>query len=455
MATITRENIGQLNDKLTVNLSKEDYMPSFEKSLKTYAKNANIPGFRKGMVPSSLVKKMYGQSVFTEEVLRTVEKELNSYVTNEKLDILAQPLPFENDSRQLDMNNPGDYAFAFEIGLKPDININLGDLKGTFYKIQVEDNVVEDEVNRLRSRYGKMTEPETVSNEEDVLNVKFAEADSEGNAVEGGIEKDNSLLVKYFAPEVREQLMGKKKDDTILIQLNKAFEDKERDFVMEDLGLDKADAAAAEKFFNLTITKIGFVEKAELNEEFFKGIYPEGNVTNEEEFRNAVKADIQKYYDAQSSNQLQDQLYHYLIDHVQVEFPEKFLKRWLEVGSEKAKTPEEAEKELPSFLNQLKWTLISSKLINENSITVERDEVKDYAIRQISSYMQGQNLGDMPWLDEYANRMLNDQKFVEETYMRLQTEKLFKLLEEKANKTEEPISLEDFEKKVHDHHHHH
>lgn len=455
MATITRENIGQLNDKLTVNLSKEDYMPSFEKSLKTYAKNANIPGFRKGMVPSSLVKKMYGQSVFTEEVLRTVEKELNSYVTNEKLDILAQPLPFENDSRQLDMNNPGDYAFAFEIGLKPNININLGDLKGTFYKIQVEDNVVEDEVNRLRSRYGKMTEPETVSNEEDVLNVKFAEADSEGNAVEGGIEKDNSLLVKYFAPEVREQLMGKKKDDTILIQLNKAFEDKERDFVMEDLGLDKADAAAAEKFFNLTITKIGFVEKAELNEEFFKGIYPEGNVTNEEEFRNAVKADIQKYYDAQSSNQLQDQLYHHLIDHVQVEFPEKFLKRWLEVGSEKAKTPEEAEKELPSFLNQLKWTLISSKLINENSITVERDEVKDYAIRQISSYMQGQNLGDMPWLDEYANRMLNDQKFVEETYMRLQTEKLFKLLEEKANKTEEPISLEDFEKKVHDHHHHH
>ncbi|MGN6213516.1 trigger factor, partial [Parafilimonas sp.] len=235
MATITRENIGQLNDKLTVNLSKEDYMPSFEKSLKTYAKNANIPGFRKGMVPSSLVKKMYGQSVFTEEVLRTVEKELNSYVTNEKLDILAQPLPFENDSRQLDMNTPGDYAFAFEIGLKPDININLGDLKGTFYKIQVEDNVVEDEVNRLRSRYGKMTEPETVSNEEDVLNVKFTEADAEGNAVEGGIEKDNSLLVKYFAPEVREQLMGKKKDDTILIQLNKAFEDKERDFVMEDL----------------------------------------------------------------------------------------------------------------------------------------------------------------------------------------------------------------------------
>src|ERR1044072_4379483 len=125
MATVTRENIGNLNEKLTVNLAKEDYLPSFEKSLKSYAKNANIPGFRKGMVPSGLIKKMYGQSVFTDEILRTVEKELNKYVTDEKLDIFAQPLPFENDSRQLDMNNPGDYAFAFEIGLKPELDINM------------------------------------------------------------------------------------------------------------------------------------------------------------------------------------------------------------------------------------------------------------------------------------------------------------------------------------------
>lgn len=454
MATVTRENIGNLNDKLTVNLSREDYMPSFEKSLKTYAKNANIPGFRKGMVPSSLVKKMYGQSVFTDEVLRTVEKELNNYVVSEKLDIFAQPLPFENDSRQLDMNNPGEYAFGFEIGLKPELDVNLNELKGTFYKIQVTDEVIDDEINRLRSRYGKMTEPETVSNDEDVLNVKFTETDAEGNAVEGGIVKDNSLLLKYFTPETQEKLKGSKKDDTILIQLNTAFEDKERDFVVEDLGLDKADAANAEKYFNLTITKIGFVEKAELNEDLFKAVYPEGNVTNEEELRNAVKEEVQKYYDKQSSNQLQDQLYHHLVDHTNIDFPEKFLKRWLEEGSEKAKTSEEAEKELPSFLSQLKWTLISSKLINDNEIKVEPEEIKDYAIRQIASYMQGQSFGDMPWLDEYANRMMKDKKFVEETYMRLQTEKLFELMEAKTNKTEEPITLEEFEKKVHHHHHH-
>src|SRR5215213_6852594 len=117
MATVSRENIGLLNDKLTVKLSKEDYLPAFEQSLKKYAKTANIPGFRKGMVPTGMIKKMYGTSVFTDEVFRSVEKELNNYLQQEKLEIFAQPLPLDTDARQFDMNNPADYTFAFEIGL--------------------------------------------------------------------------------------------------------------------------------------------------------------------------------------------------------------------------------------------------------------------------------------------------------------------------------------------------
>src|SRR5580658_1448205 len=113
MATVTRENIAPLTDKLTVTVAKNDYLPAFEQSLKKYAKTANIPGFRKGMVPPGLVKKMYGQGVFTDEILKIVEKELTGYVEGEKLDIFAQPLPLENDARMLNMNNPGDYAFAF------------------------------------------------------------------------------------------------------------------------------------------------------------------------------------------------------------------------------------------------------------------------------------------------------------------------------------------------------
>lgn len=452
MATITRENLGTLNDKLTINLGKEDYLPSFEKSLKTYAKNANIPGFRKGMVPSGLIKKMYGQSVFTEEVLRTVEKELNNYMTVEQLEIFAQPLPLETDSRMLDMNSPGDYAFAFEIGLKPDFKINTGEMQVTKYKVQVTEEMIDDEINRMRTRYGSMTEPDEISKEEEVLNVHFTEADPDGNNLEGGIEKDNSLLVKYFAPEMRQQLTGKKKGDIIFIQLDKAFEEKEREWILDDLKLDKNQPETAENFFNIEITKIGFVEKAEMNESFFKTLYPESGISNEEEFRNAVKVEIERYYDSQSRNQLDDQIYHYLVDHVRTEFPENFLKRWLQEGGEKPKSPEDAEKELPVFLNQLKWTLISTKLINENQIKIAQEEIKDYARNQITGYMRSQSINDAPWLDEYATRMLHDKKFVEETYSRLQTEKLFNLLESEATITEESISARDFEAKLHHHH---
>src|SRR5215831_14663300 len=138
MATVTRENIGLLTDKITVKLAKGDYLPSFEKSLKQYGKQANIPGFRKGMVPAGLIKKMYGSSVFTDEVLRTVEKELTSYMSNEKLDIFAQPLPLpENDARQIDMGNPADYSFAFEVGLKPAFDLpNLSSLSPALNKVE-------------------------------------------------------------------------------------------------------------------------------------------------------------------------------------------------------------------------------------------------------------------------------------------------------------------------------
>src|SRR5579871_3886870 len=144
MATVTRENIGLLTDKITVNVSKGDYLASFEKSLKEYGKRANIPGFRKGMVPAGLIKKMYGNSVFTDEVLRTVEKELTSYMTTEKLEIFAQPLPLpDNDARQLDVANPTDYSFAFEVGLKPAFSLaDLGSAPLNFLKVEVTPEMI-------------------------------------------------------------------------------------------------------------------------------------------------------------------------------------------------------------------------------------------------------------------------------------------------------------------------
>lgn len=453
MASVTRENIGLLNDKLTVQLNKEDYYTGFEQSLKKYAKTANISGFRKGMVPAGLVKKMYGQGVFNDEVLRKVEAELNAYLNKEKLEIFAQPLPLDNDAAKLDMNNPVEYTFAFEIGLKPDVKVDAGNINVTRYKINVTDEMVQEEVERLQIRNGKMTEPETVTGDDNVVNVKFIECDQEGNEVEGGISKDNSLLVKYFEAGFRKNLMGKKKDDTLVLQLSKAFEDKEKEAILGDLGLSKEDG---DKYFKILITKVGLVEKAELNEELFLAVYPNKEIKSEADFRAAVKAEIDAHFDQQSRNQIFDQIYHHLVDHTDMQFPESFLKRWLQTGGEQPKTAEEAEQDYPTFVNQLKWTLVSSQLIQDNKIEVMPDDIRDFAKQQLFSYMGGQlgALGDnQQWVDDYANRMMQDRKFVEDSYHRISTDKMFTALEGQVTAKEEAISAEDFAKKLHHHHH--
>ena len=453
MATVSRENIGVLNDKVTVKLSKEDYLPAVEQSIKKYAKTANIPGFRKGMVPTSMIKKMYGPSVFADEVLRTVEKELNSYMQQEQIEIFAQPLPLESDARQLDVNNPADYTFAFEIGLKPAIDIDVNNINVTRHKVEITDQLIDEEIERLKIRNGNMTEPEEVNNDENVLNLTFNESDASGNIIEGGVSKDISLLVKYFSESYRPQLMGKKKEDVLDIQLGEAFDEKEREWVVGDLGLTKEDPSTLEKHFKAIITKVGLVEKPELNEEFFNKVYPAKGLVNEDDFRRAVKEELQLQWDAQSRNQLHDQIYHQLVDHTHVEFPEGFLKRWMQNGGETPKTAEEAEKEYPSFVNSLKWTLISTQLLNQNEIKVEPAEIKDFAKQQIIGYMGGQNLENAPWLESYAENMLKDQKFIENTYYQLQTNKLFTLLEEKITVQEDTVTPEYLNAMQHHHNH--
>jgi trigger factor len=458
MATVTRENIGILNDKITVKVAKEDYLSSFEKTLKNYSKNANIPGFRKGMVPTGMIKKMHGQAVFTDEVLRTVEKELTSYMENEKLEIFAQPLPLsETERHQINMNNPTEYAFAFEVGLKPEFAIaDLSKAAIVRYKVTVTEEMINQEVDRLQLRHGKMTEPEEVSGDDNVLNVTLIETDVDGNEVEGGIRKDNSVLVKYFAEQFRPTLIGKKKDDVLNFQLSKAFDEKELEWILNDLGLDKADKGAADKHFKMLVTKVGFVEKAEMNEEFFKAAFPAKEIKTEEEFRNAVREEIQTYWDTQSRNHLQHEMYHVLIDSTNIEFPEVFLKKWMQVNGEHQKTKEQVDQEYPGFINQLKWTLITDKLVRENNIEVGPDDIKAFAKQQLFGYMGMSAMDEeQPWIAEYINRMMHDKKFVEDAYNRIQTDKMFEWSEKHVNAVEQGISVEDFTKELDKHKHHH
>jgi len=455
MATITKENIGQLHEKLTVKVSKDDYLPAFDKKLKEYSKTANIPGFRKGMVPAGMIRKMYGSSIFTDEILKSVEKELYTWLNNEKPEIFGQPLPLTNDLRDLDFNNPADYEFGFEIGMKPEYILpDISKAKVTLHKVIATDAMVDEEINRMQIKGGNITEPETIENDENVLNILFTEADKDGNAVEGGATKENSLILKYFTAAVQKKFMGKKVGETVTIQLNRAFDDDKLAMIIQDLGFEKDDKEAAGKYFNLEIIKIGLVEKRELNEDFFKEIYPAKEIKTEEELRTAIKEEIENYWQGQSRNQLQDQLYHYLIDETKMEFPVEFLKRWLQTGGEKTKTAEEVEAEFPAFNNQLKWTLISDKLIKENKLEVGNEELREYMKVEIMRYFGTMNLGeDTSWIESYIDRMMKDEKQVDSSYRRLITDKLFNWIEGQAKAKEKEVTAEELTAMQHHHQH--
>jgi trigger factor len=455
MASVTKENLGNLHDKLTVKVSTEDYLPSFEKAIKDYSKKANIPGFRKGMVPAGMVKKMYGASIYYDEVIKSVEKELKNYLVTEKPEIFAQPLPMENDLRKLDMNHPEEYNFPFEIGLKPEVSLDaLSAAKTTFYKVKTTPEQVNEEIEKLVTKNGDLKDVETVSSPESVLNVLFEESDAEGNVVPEGISKDDSILLKYFSEDYQQKLQDKKVGDSLVLQLKDAFPAKEREWILDDLGLDKEDASSLDKYFKMSITKIGLVEKKELNEEFFNQVFPGKDLKTEEDFRKALEEEIQKQWDAAAHNQLQDQIYHILIE-TPIEFPVSFLKRWLEIGTEKQKTLEEVEAEYPKFESQLKWTLISDKIINDNHLEVSEEELRNNMKKEIMGYFGQMNLGeDTSWLESYVDRMMKDEKQVDASYRRLVTEKLFNWLETQVTPEEKEISSEEFIK-MQEHHHHH
>ncbi|MFC4262579.1 trigger factor [Ferruginibacter yonginensis] len=453
MATVVRENIGLLHDKLMVKLNKEDYLPAFEKKLKEYSKTANIPGFRKGMVPAGMIKKMYGAGIFSDEVLRTIEKELYTYLDAEKPEIFAQPLPMDNEMKPLDMNNPTDVEFAFEIGLKPAFTLNdLSKASFTRNKVAVTPAMVDEEITRMQQKAGKMEEKEAIENNDNVINILLAEADENGVEIEAGIVKETSIAVKDCSAAMQQQLLGKKVGDSFINTLDKAFEGESLTAIAQTIGLAKEDAA--NKFFKITIKTIGVVVPATLDEAFFNEVYPGKEIKTLEALKEALQTEIEQYWAAQTRNQLHDQLYHFLLDETKMEFPQAFLTRWLKTGGDKQRTQEEAEKEYPTFENQLKWTLISDTIIRDNKLEVTEEDLRASMKEEVTRYFGQMNMGgDLSWLDSYLDRMMKDEKQVDATYRRVVTEKLFDWAEKQTNPTEKLVTVDELVAMQHNHQH--
>lgn len=458
MATVTRENIGTLHDKITVKLTKEDYMPSFEKSLKQYAKTANIPGFRKGNVPAGMVKKMYGQSIFGDEVLRAAGSKLEEYLKNEQVSIFAQPMVMPNEKPlSLDMNAPIDVDFAFEVGVKPEFEISAIKNKAalTKYKVAVADKMVDDETERITKRYGNAeTQPE-VTSKDDIIYSKYELCDADGNvAAESKMVEDTVLLEKLPA-KLQEMLMGKKNEESFVIRPADVCTTEELAGFMKDPL--KESVEAANNYYKFTLTRVAKLIPRELNEELFAQIFPNDEIKDVAAFKERLRAELSKEYDRVSRERLHNEIYEMLVHNTSFELPVPFLKRWLKEGGEKPKSETEVENEFGGFDHQLRWTLISDKLIIENGISVSIEEVKEHIKAQVLGYFGMGADGDAPWLDSYMQKVLKDEKTMDETYRRLLFEKLFTFLETQFSVTEQEVSEEEFYKlpDAHSAHHHH
>lgn len=455
MATINRENIGLLNDRVSVKVNKEDYFPAFEKELKQLSKQATMQGFRKGMVPVGLMKKMHGQSVFTQEVIKSVEKELNTYLQNEKLDLFGQPIPEKTEQVSIDMNSPSEYQFDFEIGIKPEVDLApvTDNLRLTQYKIKADDKEIDEEINRLQKKAGERKEKESVTTDEDILKLKFLLSDADGNIAEGSEPKEEQIVASYFSPDMRSKLQDKKKGDSFNVKLSEAFEQKELDWMLKDW---KSDADASDAYYQITIEGITEIIPRELNEDFYKEIYPGSDIKSEEDFRAQIQKDNEAYWEKESRNRLDHDIFEKLVHETTIELPEDFLKKWLKQDGEKQKSEEEVLQAYPKFEHDLRWSLISGKIIRDNELDVTPEELQQNFRQRLMNYFGfSEQAGDNEKIDEFVANMMKNQKTVEETYQNLLTSKLFDWLHTKAQLETKEVTTDEFIKIPHNHHHEH
>ncbi|RYZ36232.1 MAG: trigger factor, partial [Sphingobacteriales bacterium] len=450
--------IGTLHDKITVKLTKEDYWPSFEKSLKQYAKQANVPGFRKGMVPAGMVRKMYGQSLFGDEVIRSASRQLEEYLNKEKVSIFAQPMILRDQQPvNLDMNNAKEVDFAFEIGVKPDFEVPAlkNKTKLTRYKVAVSDKLVEDEVERTKKRYGKVEELELISSKDDILYITYELSDEAGNVAEDAAKTEDTVLMEKYPAKLQDKLMGMKKDATLVIRPSDIAEgDELKSFLKDPL---KAGPDAADNYYRLTLTKVGMLIPRDLDAELFMQVFPNSLVKDADDFREKVREELSKEYTRISNERLQNEIFELLVHSTPIELPVGFLKRWLKEGQEKPKSEAEVEKEYPSMDHQLRWELISNKLIQEGEVKVSYDEVMTDIKGRVLAYFGMDADEEAPWMDSYMQKVTKDQKTMDETYRNMLYARLFQWLEGQFSVEEKEITEEEFFKlpNPHDAHHHH
>lgn len=454
MASVMRESIGELHDKLIVSMNKDDYYPSFEKSLKQYGKTANIAGFRKGMVPSGMIRKMYGQSVFAEEVIRSAYKHLNAYLETNKPSIFAQPLAIQNPDLRLDMDKTNEVKIGFEIGLKPDFEVTTLKEKGklTRYIIAVDDKLLKKETENLQHRTGKLEDSELPEEPSDIVYGTYIACDEKGNVTEGAEPVEDTVVLENLPKKIGEVVNGQKAGFTYIFKPSEACtKESLEEFLTVAL---KKDLSHKDNYFKFTLTKSARLVPSELNEAFFKKVFPNEEIKDAEAFNKRLKEELEKEAARAGKDRIENELFETLVHSTEMKLPVDFLKNWLKKGEEKQKTDDEVERELPDFLHRLRWTLISDKLTKDMKIEVSNEEIKEDMKQKVMVYFGMKAEEDAPWIEDYLERMTKDQKTMEETHARLLFDKLFQRVAIEMEVKTETVDEETFAKIAVNHHHH-
>lgn len=435
---IKKKDIDALNAVVTVEIKKEDYQPNVDKVLNNYRKTANIPGFRKGHIPLGMVKKQYGQAVLLEEVNKMLQEGLHKFMTEEKLEVLGNPLP--KNENEIDWK-ADDFKFEFDLGLSPKFDVDVKKKAVTNYKVVADNEMLDNQVKTIRKQYGKLTSQDAVK--------KGAEITGTFTNEEAGIAKSTTFELDTLKGKTQiKALTGAKVGEVVTLKTKGLFaEDHE---IVKHLGVDQDAAKGLDVEVDFKIEEINTREMADLNQELFDKLFGKDVVTSEEELKAKIKEDAEKQFEQQSDQKLLNDVVESLIENTKFDLPKDFLERWIQASSKEPMTEEEAKAEYERSEKGLRYQLIEGKLRSENNLQVTFDELKAYSREMIKGQMAqfGQMNPSDEELDNIAARIMSNQEEVQRLSEQLNTNKLLQFFKENAKLKTKEVSYDKFIKEA-------
>lgn len=446
---ISLQNVSDVQAKLTVKLVLADYEEKVNKSLKNFRQKANIPGFRPGMVPMGLVKKQYGTAIKVDEVNKVLQEALYNYIKENNIEVLGEPLPDEEQQKGINIATDEEMAFDFDLAIAPKFDATVTD-KDTipYYTIQVTDEMVDNQVKMYAQRNGHYDSVEEYQDNDMVKGI-LTELDADGSVKAEGISvEDAVMLPQYMKDEDSKHLFdGAKKDDVITFNPRKAYDGIEAELTSL-LKITKEEAANVQSDFTFQIKDITRYTDGELNQEFFDQIYGEGKVSSEEEFKQAVKADIEAQFAPESDYRFLIDVREYMMNRVgKLTFAEDLLKRILLANHENEDT-KEMEENFPKTIEELQWHLIKEDLIKNADIKIEQNDIINQAKEAVRSQFAQYGMTNVPddLLENYSKDMLKKKESVEGLASRALDAKLTAALKQVVKLEAKTVSVEEFNK---------